>query len=142
VQQFGRELITRYFEDADGQEYLLKLSEHPSAKLQLFATNYLERYAAGNFERLSGLVPYFQSVLSRVNKARVAKLRCFDFLKQEALASREAAELAAAIMARQSATIAVEYRAKAIETMLLIQRRHPDIEMPLELIAEEVRNAV
>src|SRR5262249_20800436 len=58
VQQFGRELITSHFEDADGQQYLLKLSEHPSANLQLFATNYLERYAAGSVERLKELTPY------------------------------------------------------------------------------------
>src|SRR5205823_1348189 len=52
VQKFGRELITKHFKEEEGQEYLLKLSEHPSADLQLFATNYLEGYATDNPARL------------------------------------------------------------------------------------------
>ena len=43
TQALGRELISRYFQSESGPEYLLKLSEHPSTDLQLFATNYLER---------------------------------------------------------------------------------------------------
>ncbi|HZB45611.1 MAG TPA: HEAT repeat domain-containing protein, partial [Pyrinomonadaceae bacterium] len=55
VQQFGRELVTKYFSDEAGPEYMLKLSEHPSAELQLFVTNYLERYCADDPRRLREL---------------------------------------------------------------------------------------
>ncbi|MCP4037291.1 MAG: hypothetical protein GY733_10170, partial [bacterium] len=50
VQGFGRELITKFFKNEDGPEYLLKLSQHPSSDLQTFATNYLERFAGGEVE--------------------------------------------------------------------------------------------
>jgi predicted DNA-binding WGR domain protein len=142
VQQVGRELITRFFKEENGDEYLLKLSEHPSIDLQLFATNYLERYAAGDAARLCELRHYFVSVLSRVNKARTAKNRVIEFLSAEAEKSEEAARVVAEIFARQSVTIAVGDRAAAIEAMLRIREKYPDIPLPIQVRAPEVRHAV
>ncbi len=142
VQAFGRKLITRYFAEADGQEYLLKLSEHPSADLQLFATNWLESYAAGNPARLKEMRHYFLSVLSRVNKARVAKSRVLEFLINEAHQSEEAAQLVAMILSRQSLTMAIGDKAAAIEAMLKIHQLYPQIQLPLQVKQPEVRNAL
>ena len=142
VQSFGRELITKYFAEADGQEYLLKLSEHPAADLQLFATNYLERYAANNIERLRILQPYFVSVLSRVNRARVAKDRVLKFLATEAGKSNEAAKIVAEILTRQSVTMAIGDKARTIETILSIHQQFPTIDVPLQLQPVEVRHAI
>jgi predicted DNA-binding WGR domain protein len=141
IQALGRELITRFFEDESGQEYLLKLSEHPSADLQLFATNYLERYAANDPEKLVELNYYFTSVLSRINKARVAKDRVIAFLMAEAVKSEDAARTVAAIFARQSATIAKGDRAAAIDAMLRINRLYPHITLPIRVREPEVRHA-
>jgi predicted DNA-binding WGR domain protein len=142
VQRLGRELISRHFETAAGQEYLLKLSEHPSADLQLFATNYLERYAANDPSRLKELTPYFTSVLSRINRARVAKSRVLAFLTAEALKSEEAARIVAEILIRQSVTIAIGDRAAAIEAMLQIHRIYPEVPLPIHVKTPEVRHAV
>ena len=142
VQQLGRELVTKYFREEAGQEYMLRLSEHPSAELQLFVTNYLERYCAGDARRLREMSHYFTSVLSRVNKARVAKARVVAFLTSEARKSEEAARVVADILARQSVTVAVGMRASAIEAMLDIRRAYPDIPLPLDLKPAEVRRAV
>ena len=142
VQSFGRELITKYFAEADGQEYLLKLSEHPAADLQLFATNYLERYAADDAARLQTLAPYFVSVLSRVNRARVAKDRILNFLSNEAGKSAEAASIVAQILTRQSVTMAIGDRATTIETMLKLQQQFPTIDVPLQRQTVEVRRAI
>lgn len=142
VQRFGRALITEYFSEAAGPEYMLKLSEHPSADLQLFVTNYLERYCADDHTRLRELSPYFMSVLSRVNKARVAKERVVAFLTAEAAKSAEAARVVAEIFARQSATIAVGHKAAMIEAMLIIRRAHPEVPLPINVNPVEVRRAV
>jgi hypothetical protein len=142
VQQFGRELVTKYFTEEAGQEYMLKLSEHPSAELQLFVTNYLERYCAGDPRRLREMSHYFTSVLARVNRARVAKARVVAFLTAEALRSEEAARVVAGILTRQSVTVAVGMKASAIEAMLAIRRAHPDIPLPLDVKPAEVRHAV
>ncbi len=141
VQAFGRKLITRFFADEDGQEYLLKLSEHPSANLQTFATNYLERYAIDNPARLNALKHFFISVLSRVNKARVAKSRVIAFLTDEAQKSEEAARLVAEIFTRQSVTMAIGDKAAAIEAMLKIHSAFPQIPLPIKIKPSEVRNA-
>jgi len=64
VQTFGRELLNRFFKEEDGEEYLLKLSQHPSTNVQLFASNYLERFASDNIDRINKLELYFITVLS------------------------------------------------------------------------------
>ncbi|NEP44468.1 MAG: hypothetical protein F6K35_36735 [Okeania sp. SIO2H7] len=133
VRQLGRELVTRYFEESYGQDYLLKFSEHPSGDMQMFATNFLENYAADNPQRLRELMPYFVSVLSRVNRGGVAKRRVFSFLDKEAEKSEEAARVVAEILTRQSVTIAVGDKANAIRTMLKINRSFPEISLPIQV---------
>jgi predicted DNA-binding WGR domain protein len=133
VQQFGKELLARHFSDENGPECLLKLSEHPSPGMQLFATNFLERFAADNLERLRHLVPYFLSVLSQVNRSRTAKHRIFSFLRAEALKSEVAAEVVAEILTRQSASASLADKSAALETLTLIGKRHPRIASPVRI---------
>ncbi len=135
VRAFGRELILRYFKAEQGQQYLSQLSEHPSADLQLFATGYLEDYAQDSPERLRELTPYFLRVLSGVNRGRIAKARIFAFLHREALKSEAAAHCVAAILTRQSLTIAIGNKAAAIEAMIAIRQIYPDVSLPIQPIA-------
>lgn len=140
VQAFGRELAARVFKEQDGPTLLLKLSEHPARSVQMFASNYLERYAAGQPERIGALVPYFTSVLSQVNQGRIAKTRVLAFLRREGEASASSAEAVIALLHRLSATIAIEDRAHAIEALLAIARAHPDLPTPLTVVAPPLLN--
>ncbi len=133
VQGFGRELITKYFEDEDGPQYLLKLSQHPKPELQTLAANYLARFATGDMEKMRFLEPYFITVLSLVNKGRTAKNRVLHFLRNEAMNSEEAAQLVARIMTRLSMTVAVGDKSEAIELMRDIHEKYPHIQMPIML---------
>ena len=133
VSAFGRELITRFFDEADGPDYLLKLSQHPSPEMQTFATHYVERYAASDPEQLETLRHYFTAVLSRVGRGRVAKQRVLAFLRAEALGSREAAVIVGALLGHISATIAVGDKAATLEILRDIHLRWPDLELPLTL---------
>ncbi|QJB37554.1 HEAT repeat domain-containing protein [Chitinophaga oryzae] len=133
IQAFGREMLMRFFKDADGAAYLLKLSQHPSVAMQAFATNYLETYAAGNLEYLRSMEHYFRSVLSRVNKARVAKERIFGLLEKEALKSAEAAAYIGEIIAHISATVSIADKARCIQIMRNIQQQF-DIPLPITLM--------
>jgi predicted DNA-binding WGR domain protein len=139
VQAFGREMLQKHFSDADGPHVLARLAEHPSRSVQLFATNYLERFAAGQPEKLAPLVPYFASVLSRVNQGRVAKQRVLAFLQSEGARDTSAANVVIPLLHRIAATISVEYRAGAIEAMMAIHRARPDAALPLKVAATEVR---
>jgi predicted DNA-binding WGR domain protein len=133
VRAFGRELVTRNFQQNYGQEYLLKFSEHPSSDMQMFATNYLENYAVNNPTRLRELTPYFITVLSGVSRGRVAKQRLFAFLDAEAQKSEEAARVVAEILTRQSATMAIGDKAAAIQTMVKINKNYPEISVPIQV---------
>ncbi len=127
VRRFGRDLAIGHFQPEYGEEYLLKFSEHPSADMQEFVTNYLENYARDNCDRLRQLVPYFTTVLSQVNRARVAKDRVFAFLNAEAVKSVEAAQIVADILTRQSLTIAKGDKSKIIQMMVAIGQKFPDV---------------
>ncbi|MCU0515445.1 MAG: HEAT repeat domain-containing protein [Oscillatoria sp. Prado101] len=133
VRVFGRDLVRRNFQEGYGEEYLLKFSEHPTGDMQVFATNYLESYAADNADRLRELVPYFLTVLCQVNRGRVAKGRIFKFLDKEAQKSEEAARIVAEILTRQSVTVAIGDKATAVEMMVRIRRRFPGIELPIQV---------
>lgn len=134
VQTFGRELITKYFEEENGTEYLLKLSQHPRIELQLFASNYLERFASDDLNKLQQLEFYFVTVLSQVNKGRVAKDRVLNFLRNEAMKLPEAAEIVARILDRLSMTAAIGDKSTSIEIMRDIHDKYPHIKMPISLV--------
>ncbi len=141
VQLFGRGMITRLFHDEHGEDYLLKLSEHPSAGMQLFVSNLLDQYA-NEPEVLRELSLFFITVLSRVNKGRVAKTRTFVLLEREALKNEDSARIVAEILGRLSATTAIMDRGKMVEMMLQIQGAYPGIKLPLIVQPLEVRGGV
>ncbi len=133
ARRLGRDLLTRNFQAVDGQEYLLKFSEHPSADMQLFTTKYLESYAVDQPQRLGELMPYFITVLSSVNRSRVAKQKIFAFLNNEAEKNEESAKIVAEIMTRQSVTMAIRDKAAAIEIMLKIHKNYPHLSLPIKI---------
>lgn len=132
VQNFGKEMIAKFFKTEEGERYLLQLSQHPSQNLQQFATNYLESYAAGNPETIFKLEQYFITVLSQVNRAGIAKLRVFQFLELEAMKNESVARMIAQIMSRQSATLAVADKAATLKIMLAIRKKYPQIPMAMQ----------
>ncbi len=115
VQQYGTQLVNRYFKPENGSEYLLKLSQHPRHTVMQHVTNYLYSYASDNLTTLRQLEQYFVSLLSQVNKARAGKERVFAFLRQEGLKTAEAAQFVTQIMDRISATVAIGDKATCIE---------------------------
>jgi hypothetical protein len=139
IEAFGRELISRFFEDGQGEEYLLKLSQHPSLGVQLFATNYLERFAINDPEKLKNLDYYFRSVLTRVNKGRSSKSRIFTFLHQEALKSEASAVVVSDILRDVSATVSIEDKATCITIMRSLQEYFADLYLPMKVIEFEMR---
>ena len=138
IEAYGRELITKFFTDKEGEEYLLKLSQHPGEKMQLFATNYLERFASGDVKKIEALELYFRSVLSRVNKARVAKNRVFQFLLNQGKQSEEAANIINKIISNISATVSIDDKAKCIEIMYELGRLYK-LDQPMMMQPVEER---
>lgn len=141
VRALGRDLLLRNFKDDDGVTYLLALGEHPAPDMQLFVSSYLEQYASGHPDRLERLRPYVLSVLSHVNRSRVAKNRVLAFLASEAERDASSARVVADILSRLSATIVVSDRATSIELLLAISRKFPEVPVPIVARTVEVRHA-
>ncbi|KAF3885564.1 MULTISPECIES: HEAT repeat domain-containing protein [Nostocales] len=133
ARRLGRDLLTRNFQISDSEEYLLKFSEHPSGDMQMFVTNYLEEYAGNQPKHLRELTSYFITVLSTVNRGRVAKQRIFHFLESEAQKNEETARIVAEIMTRHSATMAIGDKAKSIQILLKIHKKYPHLSVPIQI---------
>lgn len=133
VEQFGKEMITRYFKPEDGITYLTKLSQHPGVNIQIFVTNYLNTYASDNLAKLQELDFYFRSVLTRVHKARIAKQRIFQFLHQEGKKSEAAAIFVTQIIDEVSATVSVQDKANCIAILTSLKTLYPQLHTHLIL---------
>jgi hypothetical protein len=131
VQDFAREMITKFFKVNQGAEYLLKLSQHPSSRVQLFTTAYLQEYASGNIEMIRSLKSYFITLLSQVNKGKVAKARIMEFLRRESVRDEATALLSAEVFTRVSVSVAISERAACIAALRDIRKRYPAIQTPM-----------
>ena len=127
AQRFGRAMITAHVDVADAADFMLKLSQHPSANMQLFVSGWLESASAGNLDTLRRLESYFLTVLSQVNRGRTAKSRVQDFQAQQALLSDDIAAFVARLFARQVVTVAIGDKARYIEALRAIQARYPHL---------------
>ncbi|MCH2202086.1 MAG: hypothetical protein MK102_08950 [Fuerstiella sp.] len=131
VQQLGRSMVTRMFERGHGEEYLVKLSEHPSGDMQLFAFGLLEEYFSDSSDWLLQLLPFFIAVLSRGNCGRVARVRALTLLRQEAMKDELSARAVTEILSHMPATAVIADHAGAVELLLDIQMTWPEIATPL-----------
>src|SRR5689334_4310837 len=116
VQALGKQLLREQFQTGDAGRYVVRLAEHPAASIQLVVSELLEEHVAGDLGRLRALAPYLVTVLSQVNRGKVAKQRALDLLRREAARSAEAAQLIAPILDRQSATAAITQKQPLIAT--------------------------
>lgn len=133
VQAYGREMITRWFEKDHGFDYLLKLSQHPDSRMQLFASGFLDQYAKNNYDMLQKLGGFLITLLSQVNRGRTAKLRAIQLLNTEALVSEQNAILISAIFNRMSATASIQDKALYIKAMLEISKAFPSVNLVLQV---------
>ena len=141
VQRLGRDLLREFFKEEQGESYLLKLSQHPTRNVQLFASEFLQNHAADKPLVIRQLKQYFITVLSSVNQARVAKDRVLSFLLVEARKDKGVAEQVSELLDRQSVTIAIQDKAGLIQAMLSLKQQYPDIKLPLTSTSLPIRGA-
>ncbi|MBC3917932.1 hypothetical protein H8L32_10640 [Undibacterium sp. CY18W] len=148
VQRLGRQLITRHYRAEDATEYVLSLSQHPAASMQLFVSQWLEQsiHAASDMPQalhnLQQLRPYFLSVLSHVNKARTVKNRVISFLQQQGVLSASHAQFVAQIFTRQVLTVAIQDKAQYIVGLTQLQDLYPALaqepDWPVQVVAPRI----
>jgi hypothetical protein len=133
VQALGKALLHEKWQTADAGRYLVRLAEHPSTNLQLLVSGLLEHHVGGDLERLRALVPYLVTVLSQVNRGRVAKQRVMGLLRREAARTPQAAALLVPVLDRQSATIAITQKHPLIAALVDVHEAHPEVAVPIRV---------
>ena len=139
VQKFGRDLVTRFFNQDQGEEYLIKLSQHPSANVQLFVSGFLKEYATNQPRIILSLAPYFNTVLSQINRGRLVKDRIINFLFTEATKDQEVAKMVAELFSDQSISMVIADKMQYIKTLFKLQTQFQHIKTPVQSIEPEVR---
>jgi len=139
VQRFGRELVMRFFNQDQGEEYLIKLSQHPSANVQLFVSGFLKEYASNQAQIILSLEPYFTTVLSQVNQGRIIKDRIISFLFDEAQKNADVAKMVAELFSYQSISMVIADKMQYIKTLFKLQTQFTTIKTPVRVIEPEVR---
>lgn len=142
TQRYGRELLMEHFQQEDGVDYLLNLSEHPSINMQLFVSSFLFNYAGDSVERFQELVPFCHRCLMQVNRGRTVKKRVIAFLKQQVIQSKEMAAAVLSLLELLSSSISVETKAACVDIIIEIKQQYPDVETGLKVVEPEVRHAV
>ena len=133
LQALGRSRLVRRMDAADASLCLTRLSQHPSAQVQLFVTQWLLELPTDDAERLAqqlrALKPYFLTVLSQVHRGRIAKTRITQFLRAH-IEAEVAAVVVAEIFARQVVSASLTDKPQYIAGLRDIAARHPQIELP------------
>jgi glutamine synthetase adenylyltransferase len=132
VQRFARQLLTERFRAEEAAQWLADLSQHPSESMQLFVSQWLEQVFQLTPEQekaalLNKLLPYFLSVLSRVNRSRVTRLRSQHLLHGLAKQQADLAHLVIPLYVRLVATQAVQDKASYILGLTEILQIHPQL---------------
>ncbi|WP_162176364.1 WGR domain-containing protein [Enterovibrio calviensis] len=133
VQRFGRELVQTYFDQGDAEQYLLQLSQHPAANVELFVSQLLPQHASNNETTIVALQPYFVSVLTRVNTGRPAKDNVIRFLTAQANTSDAVRAMLSQLLTRLSLTSVQKDKAEYIKLMMHLKQTHGDLALPVEL---------
>lgn len=139
AQQYGIRLLSKFFNSDDGVLYLTQLSEHPNENIQLYTTNYLDKYAYNNLSILNKLMPYFKTVLMAINKNSASKARVFRFIKKQITEGHEYAELFAPLLNDLVQTIAIMNKADVILLLNTIKTTYPHIDVELEQVPISLR---
>ncbi len=139
VQQFGRELVLRGLQQPEGEQYLLRLSQHPAQNVQLFVSNFLQTYAGGKPTVILSLQAYFTTVLTQVNRGRLIKDRVLAFLFREARQDTQVAQMVAGLFSEQSLSRVLADKGRYIETLFDLQQRYGLTQTPVRVIAPSVR---
>jgi len=140
VQDYGTGILGRFFEEQNGVKYLEALSDHPDSVIQLYCTNYLDRFAFNNDDVLSKLKPYFIRVLSSINSRRTAKLRVFSFLEKQSKTGGEKAKYVALILNEVVGTIAKTENEKYVGLLYELEKNNSSMKSKLEILPLEIRS--
>ncbi|MEQ8167871.1 MAG: WGR domain-containing protein [Candidatus Eremiobacterota bacterium] len=136
IQDFGKSLVTKYLKEGYILEFI-RLTEHPDSNIQELALDLVIEKMPREPEKIKKLLPFFRTILFRVNKGRKMKDKLFKYLEY---ISWKNAFIAAEVM-----TLLEDYGSSMTEKdfsycltiMTGLKAKYPYIKGPVELLSGE-----
>lgn len=98
VQNMGKEMVRRSFEEMDAEDVTRRLAEHPHRNVRRFVVDLVVDHLEPGAEALARLNGFFRAVLFDLRPERRLKRCVIDFLKERGLANADEAVVAAGIL--------------------------------------------
>jgi len=133
VEELGRELVVKHFEELDAETVLFRLAEHPSRSMRTFALGLMHVHLRDGFVPLARLEGFFRAVLFDLWPSRRLKYGTLDFLLQRGLRDERQAQLVASLLEELLRTFTKGDFDRVVFALACLQTRHPSVKTALEL---------
>ncbi len=145
AQAMGRQLLTQHFDPTQIARLLPQLAQHPSIAMQTFVAQALVRHVDvlpvqdDPADLIEQLAPYLLTVLSHVNRSRVAKDAVHQWLNRLPARSARAAHAVASLYSRLVLSDAQCDRTVYVHALNQLHKQYPDQASPLVQIPLPLR---
>lgn len=133
VEELGRELVVKHFENLDEEEVLFRLSEHPSQKMRLFALGLMHVHLRGGYVPLARLERYFRAVLFDAWPSRRLKYGAVELLLRRGMQDENQAAFAAKLFDEILRTNTKGDFDRVAFALACLQVKFPSIETDLKM---------
>jgi hypothetical protein len=136
VQDLGRELVIRRFQELDPQDLIKRLSQHPHRNMRSWAVELTAAHLKDGFVPLAGLEEFFRSVLLDVHPDRAAKHAVVAFLGERGLRDERQAEVVCRLLGEFVRSKTRDDSERALEALARIKLAFPSVEATITLREE------
>jgi len=134
IQDFGKSLVTKYLKDGYILEFI-RLTEHPDSNIQELALDLVIEKIDHEPEKIKQLLPFFRTILFRVNKGRKMKDKLFKYLEYVSLKNAFIAAEVMALLEDYGSTMTERDFSSCLAIMTGIKAKYPYIKCPVEILS-------
>jgi len=132
VQDFGKKKMKDYIERGEKADFI-RLAEHPDMNIQEFVLDIIITLP-GEVEKIKTLMPFFRTILFRVNRGRKMKDKLFLYLKTAAMGNAFIAAEVVALLEDYSVTMTGGDFSVCLEIMTGLKSRYPYVKSSVEIL--------
>jgi len=133
VQDFGKKKMKDYIEKGEKADFI-RLAEHPDMNIQEFALDVVMAGLPREGEKIKGLMPFFRTILFRVNRGRKMKDKLFLYLKTAAMENAFVAAEIMGLLEDYSGTVTGGDFSVCLEIMTGVKSRYPYVKSSVEIL--------
>ncbi|MEQ8190604.1 MAG: hypothetical protein ABRQ39_21740, partial [Candidatus Eremiobacterota bacterium] len=134
IQDFGKSLVTKYLKDGYILEFI-RLTEHPELNIQELALDLVIEKMDHEAEKIKQLLPFFRTILFRVNKGRKIKDKLFKYLEYISLKNAFIAAEVMTLLEDYGSSMTERDFSSCLAIMTEIKAKYPYIKCPVEILS-------